>query len=295
MTLLTAGFVDGSRVHGEMLRRALWAATSGATGIVSATDLRVTPTDPPSGSVILTTGSAVIESGFAGAAGNSYIASNDQALTVPVPDPAGTYQVGLAVRDPQYAGQAAPADPLTNSYTDVLVAQAAPAGLPWVHLADVPRAVTGGPITTVVDRRVVAVPRSDRGQEMRFPSGTVRMATHEYQSWPLSDFAVRVPAWATYLMVSVVANGVAYTGTDTGRAGVRIVFGQSAAQNGIVTSSGAARHTVAVLGNFTVPAQDRGQLRYIGVQGWQTLGSGRFEMDYQSALLYSWEFTERAA
>ena len=295
MTLLTAGFVDGSRVRGEMLRRALWASTSGATGIVGATDLRVSPTTPASGSVIVGAGSAVIESAFANAAGNSYIVSNDQALTVAAPSAAGTYRVCLTVRDPQYAGQTAPPDPLTNSYTDVYVGQSFPVGVPYVYLGDAPRASAGGNITSVTDKRAIAVPRSQRLQDMRFPASNVNMSKSEYQSWPLSDFAVTVPTWATYLMVTVSINGVEYTGTDTGRAGVRVVFGSNSAQNGIVTSKGASRQTAVVIGNFTVPAADRGQLRYIGVQGYQTAGAGSFQLDYQSAVVYDWEFVERPA
>ena len=93
----------------------------------------------------------------------------------------------------------------------------------------------------------------------------------------------------------VSINGVEYTGTDTGRAGVRVVFGSNSAQNGIVTSKGASRQTAVVIGNFTVPAADRGQLRYIGVQGYQTAGAGLFQLDYQSAVVYDWEFVERPA
>ena len=71
--------------------------------------------------------------------------------------------------------------------------------------------------------------------------------------------------------------------------------GTQVAQNGIVTSKGAGRQTVAVLGRFSVLPAERGTVRYIGLQGYQSSGAGNFQQDYQSQLCYEWEFTERLA
>ena len=301
MALLTAGFIDGSRVKGEMLRRALWASTQGATGVVLPSDLKVLQTGTASTSVVISAGSAVIESAFANASGNSYIVTNDQAVTVAVPSSAGTYRVLLAVRDPQYAGQSTPSDPLTNAYTDVLIQSSFPSNQPYVHLANVVVGSTGATVTqaNITDTREMASPRSQRDQAMLFPSANTNMSKSSYASWPLAPNSVLVPKWATELMVKITINGVEYTGTDTGVGGVRVIYqnsqGTQVAQNGIVTSKGAGRQTVAVLGRFSVLAAERGTVRYIGLQGYQSSGAGNFQQDYQSQLCYEWEFTERLA
>lgn len=297
MTFLTAGYIDGSRVKAEVLRRDLWASTGGATGVIRPADLKVLQTGTASTSIVISAGSAVIESTFANAGGNSYLVTNDQALTVAAPAAAGTYLVMLAVRDPQYAGQVAPPDPLTNSYTDVLIQATAPVSQPYITLASIVVSSAGAVVTTanITDKRALARPRTDSDNAMLFPASDTNMSKTAYVSWPLSPFSVTVPTWATELALKVTVNGVESAGAGATLGGLRVTYHNSVAQNGIIQFDGPGRQTVVVIGKFDIPSGDRGQLRYLGLQGYQTAGTAVIQQDYQSQVVYEWTFSERLA
>lgn len=294
MAFLPAGFIDGSRVPGEMLRRLAYAATKGETAVLLPTDLKVSAQSVPGASVVVNAGTAVIVSGFANAGPQSYVIANDAALTTPVPTSAGTWNVYVIIRDPQYPGQSIPPDPLTDDYTDILVAATPPTNQPYMHLATIANPAGAGAITDamITDKRALARPRTESGEVMLFPASNINMSKTGYQSWPLSGFAVTVPTWATGIRVHAMINGVESVGTGATLGGVRITYHNSVAQNGIVSFPGPGRQTVGVMGEFDVAPADRGQARYIGVQGYQTAGTANIQQDYQSQVLISWTFTE---
>lgn len=294
MTFLPAGFIDGSMVPGEMLRRLAYAATKGETAVLLPTDLKVSAQTVPDDSVVINAGSAVIVSGFANAGAQTYVVANDAAVSVDVTTAAGTWHVYLIIRDPQYPGQTIPPDPLNDDYTDILVSATAPTNMPYMHLATIANPSGAAAITNamITDTRTLARPRSESGEVMLFPASDVNMSKTAYTSWPLSGFAVTVPPWATGIRVHAMVNGVESVGAGATRGGVRIVYHNSVAQNGIIQFDGPGRQTVAVMGTFSVPAEDRGQLRYIGIQGYQTLGTAVIQQDSQSQVLISWTFTE---
>lgn len=306
MAFLPAGFVDGARVPAELLRRLTNAATSGETGVIRPADLKVSALSTPGAAVIVGAGAAAVESKFANAAAQSYLAVNDAAVTVPVPANTGattvTRYVCVVLRDPQYAGQSVPPDPLTNSYTDITVNTSLPVGVPYILLATltIPGSTSAITPAMIADNRVMARARSLSERVMVFPGANVNMSKSSYTSWPLTapGTSVSIPTWATHLDVVVQLNGVEYTGTGSAVGGVRIVFNGATtqtAQNGIVKFIGNSRQSVNVIGRFAIPAVDRGQTRYIGLQGYQSTGAGTIQQDYQSQLCIEWEFKETLA
>ena len=306
MAFLPAGFVDGARVPAELLRRLTNAATSGETGVIRPADLKVSALSTPGAAVIVGAGAAAVESKFPNAAAQSYLAVNDTAVTVNVPSNTGastvTRYVCVVLRDPQFAGQSVPPDPLTNSYVDITANTSLPVGVPHIRLATLTIPGNTSAITPamIADNRVMARARSQSERLMVFPGADVNMSKSSYVSWPLTSpgTSVSVPSWATHLDVVVQLNGVEYTGTDSAVGGVRIVFNGATAQiaqNGIVKFIGKSRQSVNVIGSFAIPPADRGQTRYIGLQGFQSLGAGNIQFDYQSQVCIEWEFSERLA
>lgn len=294
MTFLPAGFIDGSRVPGEMLRRLAYASTKGETAVVESTDLRVAAQAVPNATVSINAGTGVIVSKFPNAPSQVYIVANDAAVNVNVPTTAGTWLVYAAIRDPQYPGQTVPGDPLTNSYTDILVTSSYPVNQPYMPLASIANPTGAAAITNamITDTRVLGRPRRDDDARMLFPAANTNMSKSAYTSWPLSPFSVTVPTWATKLRLKVTVNGVESVGAGTTLGGVRVIYHNSVAQNGIVQFAGPGRQTVVVIGEFAIPLADRGQSRYLGLQGYQTVGSAVIQQDYQSQVLYEWTFIE---
>lgn len=296
MTFLPAGFIDGSMVPGEMLRRLAYAATKGETAVVETTDLKVSAQTVPNATVSVNAGTGIIVSQFANAVSQTYIIANDAAVNVNVPTTAGTWLVYAVIRDPQYPGQVVPPDPLTDDYTDVLVTASYPANQPYMPLASIANPTGAAAITSamITDTRTVGRPRTESDALMLFPAANINMSKTAYTSWPLSGAAgaVTVPTWATKLMVKVTVNGVESVGAGATMGGVRVVYHNTAAQNGIIQFAGPGRQTVSVIGSFSIPPEDRGEVRYVGLQGYQTVGTGTIQQDYQSQVLIEWTFTE---
>ena len=300
MTLLTAGYVDGSRVKAEMLRRDLWASTQGATGVVRSTDLKVYPTTPASTSIIVGAGSAVIESSFANAAGNSYIVSNDSELMVPVPSSAGTYWALLAVRDPQYAGQSTPSDPLTNSYTDVQVRGSLPSNQPYVKLAKVTVGSTGASVTAanISDERQMARQRRSRELRIYAPTSTNSLGT-AYQQWP-TDLSIGFdcPKWATNASVVVTLAGVECMVSGYARAELKPTINGASSPDPVmhtVRNQANQRMPAITAGRFDIDPAWRGQTVMLGLRAAVRAGAaGAFQLDTDSTMTFDVDFYERA-
>lgn len=297
MALKAAAFVDGREYAAEDVRRLAFAATDGATGVVRSGDLAVAATSTPSTNVTINAGVGYIQSTFAHA--QAYVVSNDAAYSAPVPangtgSPITLY-VQLVIDDPQYPGTAIPPSPLTALYCRLLIQTTLLTDRPVLLLATIVVPASTSVITNamITTRALVARPRSYREPHVTYPSGDTNMSKTAYVSWPLSDFAVNVPIWATKVYMTVMFNGVEYTGTDTGVAGVRAMFRSVAAQNGIIQSLNRSRQTLAVLGVWDVPEVARGTLCYLGVQAYQTSGAGNFQLDYQSQIIYDYDFRDQ--
>ena len=85
MTFLPASVIDGARTYAESIRRQLYSATGGATGVILPGALKVTALPTPGGAIVIAPGSAAIASPYPGASGQSYQVANDAALQVAVP------------------------------------------------------------------------------------------------------------------------------------------------------------------------------------------------------------------
>ena len=298
MTFLPAAVIDGARTHAEAMRRLLYAATGGQTGVALPGDLAVSALPTPGPAVYVGPGSASIVSTFPGAAGQSYQVANDQSIQVPVPanntSSTVTYRVCVAVRDPQYPGQPIPSDPLTDTYLDVLVAATFP-DRPHVHLADLTMPGNTSVVNpgAVTDRRVLAKPSELTVPVTYFPGTNLTMSKTGYTAWAGAPQTVYIPPWTTHILAEAHINGVDYTGSDDGRAGVKMLMNNSpVAQNGIIGARGKGRQSVFVVNEWRLVG-GAGTNAQFSVQGHQTGGAGTFTLDYQSQVLFRVTFQQR--
>lgn len=302
MAFEIVAFADGAgrTYSAASMRRTAYNAARGQTSIIEPTALKVTATTPASTNVLLYPGSADLLSPHA--SGQVYTVSNPSTLTVAVPANGTsspiTRHVIVAVRDPNQAGMPAASGP-TDNLTDVFTGTNVLTDRPVITCA----AITIPGQTSTIQQSYIADTRpfpnahmySD--QSMMFPAVNVNMprqaAGGVYQSWPLSDFSIPVPPWATLLQAEATINGAEWTAAGLGTAGIRMIFATIAAQNGIVKATGVgARQTVAVMGEWAVPSNLRGSNAYLGVQGLVTAGTGTFQQDTQSQTNIKWTFKE---
>lgn len=299
MALEVVSFVDEARYPAAAVRRLAFNAAGGNTSIVEPGAYKVVATVPPSDKVLVYLGSADLVS--AHTSGEVYGVRNNATEQVAIPANTGsspvTRRVWVEVRDPSQAGMPARAGD-TDPMARLMVGSVLPVDRPVLPCGTVTVPAQTGTITDAMirDDRPFPNARQLADQSMRFPPADVNMAKQsagkDYQSWPLSDFAVQVPPWATRLQADAIINGVEWTGTGAGKAGVRMIFATAPSQNGIITADGKSRQTVAVMGDWIVPASLRGTTAYIGVQGLQTEGTGEFQQDYQSQVNLRWVFRE---
>ena len=227
MAFLRTGFLnrgngnpDDEGVYADTVRFAFWAATSGATGVGQAGDLRVTAAGVPAAQVFVQPGAALIESKFAGS--QSYAVMNDAAVALAVPANASgavvTWQVIVRVRDAQYAGEAA------NDGTPVLeLVGALPTTKPHVHLATITMPANTGVVapSQITDRRKLANPRTDEDVRVVVlptskTSEAVSVTAESGEQWPNEGlFSFDVPKWATSAIVEAVWSEVVSPATAT--------------------------------------------------------------------------------
>lgn len=305
MTFLPAGFIDGARTSGEVLRRNTWIATRGATGVATASSLKVVALGTPGGAVIISAGGGVMATMFADAAGiQSYTVANDSAYNLPVPangtGSAVTWQVIVRVRDPQYAGETTPADPLTNNYTVPELVSTVPTGRPYLWLATIVVPASTAAITNamITDRRILASPRF-QPEPMRVvnPSVNSDMYYNPYGNWPLASNLYqqiyRVPLWATMASVKITINGLYVVGPAPVFGGVRLVLPQigTVTDHGIIYSESAPNRVGMSRGwNIVIPTARQGTDLEFDTQGQNTKGSpSQLRGDYQTQI--TWELT----
>lgn len=273
MTLMTAGFIDGSEVHGETLRRAFWIAMRGSYGVANQDSLKVKPTPTPSAGVLIGPGGGAVQQSYADApAIQTYTVANDADIFLPIPaNNSGStvvWQVIARVKDPQYAGESTPANPRTDPYTVVEAVSSLPTGKPYLHLATInltpnTAVVNGG---AIVDRRVLFAPRQ-QAEPVRIQRPTVgnEFLNNNYAGWP-SETAIggskqtyTAPKWATSATVRVTVAGLYTTGPTPIYGGLRLMFNGSATEHVIVYSEGSPNRVTAIgTWNLDIPAAIRG-------------------------------------
>lgn len=322
MALLPAGFIDGSAVTGEMLRRAVSVGARGETSIIRPGDLKVTQTNPPSAAVVVGPGSASISGRIftPGREDQVYMVTNDQAMTVPVPANTGSTPVVrdifAVVRDPQYAGGGGrnnEDDPMWGLHV-----QSAVPTRPYIWLGRITIPANTAAITQAMIsepgglQNIYGIDSICRPFELArsVPDGEIFEVTtvtnmrniqpnnpqpSDFRSWPLTADTLRpnVPTWATKLRLKITLTGVEYTGTDRGVANLRATFDTQESPLIQVSSNGYSRQNMVVWGKFNVPASLRGRnVAYIGVRAIQFRGAGNFQQDAATSILYEYDFYE---
>ena len=298
MTFLPASVIDGARTYAEAMRRLLYAATGGQTGVALPGDLVVSALPTPGPAVFIGPGTASIVSTFPGAAGQSYQVTNDQAaqFTVPANNTSSSiaYRVCVAVRDPQYPGQPIPSNPLEDTYLDVLIGATFPPR-PHVHLGDIAMPANTSVVNpaAITDRRTLAKPSELTVPVTYYPGTNLVMSKTAYTAWAGAPQTVFIPPWTTHIIAEAHINGVDYTGTDDGRGGVKMLMNNSpVAQNGIIGSRGKGRQSLFVVNEWRLVG-GAGTNAQFSVQGYQTGGTGTFTLDYQSQVLFRITFQQR--
>lgn len=217
-------FVGGGAQHSpEVARTLAYAATGGKQGIVSPSDLKVTATAVPGGTVQVSVGAAVIPSRNSTGANQSYIARMNTADTAAI---AATSSSGgrsdlvvIQIEDPFVSGEPwqDPSDPTVGPYVFTRVISNVPAGTTDLNdvsgyggrtaitLARIDIPASTGTITNamITDLRDLANPRSERQIVSRTPSDYyVTFATGVWKPFPNDVISgLVVPKWATHAVV----------------------------------------------------------------------------------------------
>lgn len=206
-------FIGGGAEHSPAVSRMLaYAATNGATGIVSPGDLKVTALPTPGTSVRVAPGGAVMLNRYPGAPNQSYTARNasstDVAVTATGSSGGATKYLILRVDDPEFGGQA-PADRVNGPYVRFAwvtsIANLAYPFVPLVKLVQPPNTAT---ITNAMltDLRELANPRTLR-EVVSSGGGVAALTSTTGQVWPPYSPSIEVPEWATYVHVIVHLSG----------------------------------------------------------------------------------------
>jgi hypothetical protein len=301
MTFLPTGFVDGSRVNGEMLRRAMWIATRGTYGVATGDSFKVVALGTPGAAVLINPGGGAVTTAFPGAPViQTYTLGNDAAVNLPIPannsGAAVTWHVIVRVRDPQYAGETVPGSPQTDTYNTVEAVSALPSGKPYLHLATIVVPANTSAITQamITDKRILIAARSQQeaARVLTFSSNN-DMPVSVYANWPTESNKYRQsytsPPWASQAFVKVTAAGVYATGTAPIYGGMRLMFNGSASQHAILYSEGSPnRLTVVGMWALDIPANLRGTTVNFDLQGDNSSGAGKtLRADFQTQL--GWE------
>lgn len=219
-------FVGGGAEHSpEVARTLAYAATGGKQGIISAGDLKVTPTSVPGGNVQVTVGSAVIPSRNATGRNQSYIARMNTAETVAVAPTSSSGKrsdlVVIQIEDPWVSGEPwqNPTDPKVGPYVFTRVISNVPAGTTDLNdvsgysgrtaitLARIDIPASTGTITSsmITDLRDLAAPRSERQIVKGTIDGTrVTLSNTSWKAWPIKPITgVKIPSWATHAVIRV--------------------------------------------------------------------------------------------
>ncbi|NHN55768.1 hypothetical protein G9U51_08260 [Calidifontibacter sp. DB0510] len=279
MALIPAYAVDGGRVPASMLRMVLWAATGGANGIVTSSDLRVSALSTPGAAVNVGPGGALLANRFSGApASQSYAAINDATVQVSIPATGSsggrTDYVILKIDDWHFDNSQAPADPLAALYCSLQrVGSITGLPYPFVPLAKITIPASTGAITgaMITDLRTLARPRKERvllpNPNTAAGIETLTATTTEYFPNQGGGRRVDIPSWATRVairadwlqMIAPAGNCQGslwvgwgdWTGTDFEQHTQTFAFDNVAATN-------ASRMSVTVAEEMYIPPKYRG-------------------------------------
>lgn len=308
MTFQTSAWaIDGALLNSSLARRAEFAATGGAEGIVSRGDLAVTQLAVPGVGILIGAGTGLVLNRYQTTPNETYVVSNPDAHTVlpadmPASNPAAkSYIVAVVVGDPDFSQASHPwmgaGDPpagteTTFAYVRPTLVEVAnntvttlPAGFPGLVLAriDVPANTTTITNSMITDLRKLARPRQEQ-QIFVSGSGTWDNTTKSidipsgsaYADWGQGQFSptVKVPSWAKRAIIVASINGVVLLDTSANVSGsVRVRLGTV---NGPATvfdfpvGAGAVRTNLQTGGEFDVTGV-AGTYQFLALQGFENV------------------------
>lgn len=300
----------GVKHSAEVARAVAYASSNGSDGVIGSTDLRINATSTPGSRVTIMPGAVNMVSRYSGVVGQAYVGvvnSLDYITIDPTTSAGGRSDLIIArVRDPQYGSVSGydPANPNNFSFFTIEVVKGVGSNTkrlightyPGVALAriDIPAStatITQGMIT---DLRQKSNRKTDRQVRPVFPSGDLNMPTAGYSTWPGATFvSFDVPLWATRAVITTHISSIEYIGTTRSAGGIRGVFGPSAdPQNTVVIQSSPGRFSHSHVSEFSLTSGFRGVDALYALQGWRTVGTGTFQLDYQSSLVFDATFLE---
>ena len=298
MTFQAVSFVDGLRYQADDVRHLSYLASLGQTGVATADSLRVAATPTPSGNVIVYAGVAtVVGAGLV----ESYIVTNDQAVTLAIPPnntPSLVYRnVIFSIRDPQKAGMPALSGP-TDIAGDLQVVGALPTDRPFIWLAHIPLPAHTGTVTQamIANRRQMPQNRSVTRTYIHFPTST-RPIPASYTQVGGAGPTFFCPPGMTHANVLVSVEGLEQTIAGYHRLmvtptlnGVRSSLSQEVA----VTRNGPVqRHGFTAMGSFKLEPGWAGTEITAGLRGHIAAGTAdAFEVDTESTMCFQVEFYE---
>lgn len=301
-------FIGGGAEHSPAVARMLaYAATNGATGIISPGDLKVTALPTPGAAVRIMPGGAAALSRYPGASNQSYTPRNPTATDVPVPatgsSGGATRYLIVRVDDPEFGGQL-PADVVNGPYVrPVLVSSITDLAYPFVPLAKIVQPANTATITQsmITDIRELANPHQVSYVEMGIPTIGAKMETSAGAVFPSFRPSVEVPTWAGHVSIVATIASVAAVGGNT--------YGEMAATLGLMGSnqfrsantnydvdlSGVeTRHTFVIGGKGPVPAALRGTTQQLGTEFRRIEGPGYLITRRGTSVIYQVTFYETA-
>lgn len=209
-------FIGGGAEHSPAVARTLaYAATNGADGIITPTDLKVTALPTPGAAVRVAPGAAVMLNRYPGGTSQSYIGRNESSTDVSVTATGSsggvTRYLIMRVDDPQFGGPA-PANVLDGPYVRfVWVSSITNLAYPFAPLAKLVQPANTATITNAMltNIREVANPRSPELQTRVSAIATAHNLTaNTFQNFPNVAESIRVPDWATYAVCTAFLSGM---------------------------------------------------------------------------------------
>lgn len=305
-----AWMIHNATHSAELGRQQAFMATSGGRGVVLPEDLKVRAMDAPGDAIVIAPGGAALPNRYPGGDGQSYGIRNRADFTFQIPatdvNPRTDYIIARIV-DPQYPGQAAPADIKLGPFVFVeRVATLNGIDYPFVELAKITIPANTAAIDDgmIEDLRRLAQPRSV-GDALQFlPTGIGdaghAMPTGGYASWPITGAdrpTIYIPEWANTLKVLVHMSGILYRSASSARsvAGVRTGFGTEGSENGIIIEAGTGdkRPHYTAAGSHEILEYQRGTDQAFNIQAVRTEGTGMWYADYQSVIAVDYSMTEK--
>lgn len=298
-------FIGGGAEHSPAVARMLaYAATNGATGVISPGDLKVTALPTPGAAVRIMPGGAAMLSRYPGASNQSYTPRNPTATDVDVTATGSgggaTKYLIVRVDDPEFGGQV-PADRKNGPYVrPAWVTSITNLAYPFVPLVKLVQPANTATITNAMltDIRELANPRTLR-EVVSSSGGVAALTSTTGQVWPPYSPVVEVPEWATHAQVLIHLSGFHQDKS--------LAEGQLAVRMGDTPLGGAlrldydgvtdgVRHTTMVTGGAALPANVRGtpqQFRLWSARLNTATRPGLFRSDASTHMAVDVQFSEK--